>query len=273
MSMHERMESLALSADQVLDATEAFREHFGLTVDPRTNPDEFEQAIREVNPRFAGDRKYIDVVRFQLEDDVTDYTAHDKKVIMRAAGALDMLAPETPLVGEFDVIVGLGAARMANYDRLQYAAEALKSGHADGLLIAAGGLRLLANGELEAAASYAPENATTEADLLRGAAEKIGEEYGLEVAVVVVEDERAHNAMIVDAVKQAFPEVRRLAGVTTQIYQVRTALDFNRQGNMLGIETAVAGNPSDPGIVVKRTPATYQSEIAGAQQAAAKHFL
>lgn len=264
---------MSLTADQVLDATQAFREHFGMIIDPRHDPVEFDKAIDEVNPRFAGERKYIDVVRFQLEEDKTDYTVQDQKVIMRTAGALDMLAPKTPLIGEFDIVAGLGAARMANYDRLKFAADAITTGKASGLLVAVGGLRKLVPGELEAAQSYAPEDAQTEADLLRGAAQKIGQEYDLDVPVVIALNEKAHNAMLVDAVMEKFPKINRLAGVTTQIYQVRTALDFELQGKTSGVSTAIAGNPSDPALVAKRTPATYQSEVAGAQKAAAKHFL
>ena len=271
MSVAEQMTSM--TADQVLDATQAFRNHFGLLVDPRLNPVEFDTAIDEINPRFRGERKHIDVVRFQLEGDITDYTTEDQRVIMRAAGALDMLAPETPLIGEFDIIAGLGAARMANYDRLQYAANALLTDKASGLLIAAGGQRLLAPGELEAASHYARGDETTEGGLLKAAAQKIGEEYDLEVPVIIIDDERAHNAMILDGIVRAFPNVRRVAGVTTQIYQVRTSLDFGRQAKLHVVETAIAGNPSDPMVAVKRTPATYQSEIAGAQKAAAKYFL
>lgn len=271
MTGYEKM--TALTADAVLDATQAFREHFGVGVDPRQDPEQFDQAIDEVNPRFNGERKHIDVVRFQLEGDTTDYTIQDKKVIMRAAGALDMLAPETPMVGEFDVIAGLGAARMANYDRLKYGAEAIRTGNAAGRLIAAGSIRELKPGEAASAAYYASEVSATEADLLHSAAEKIGEEYDIEVPVVIVGDRRAHNAMIFDGIIRAFPHVRRLAGITTQIYQVPTSLDFERQGRLAGVATAIAGNPSDPAIVAKRTPATYQSEVTRAQKAAAKHFL
>lgn len=270
MNIPEQMTSM--TADQVLDATQAYREHFGLTIDPRTNPVEFDQAIDEANPRFRGERKHIDVVRFQLENDVTDYTTADKKQIMRTAGALDMLAPETPLLGEYDVIAGLGAARMAPYDRLKYAAKAIRAGQAAGQLIAAGSTRKLAPGEA-AAATYAPETAITEEDLLKAAAMMIGEEDNLDVQVIIIDNERAHNSLILDGIANSIPNIRRLAGVTTQIYQVRTSLDFERQGEIRGIRTAVAGNPSDPMVVAKRTPATYQSEIAGAQKAAAKFFI
>jgi len=262
-----------MTADQVLDATLAYRGHFGLNVDPRLNPNEFDAAIDEANPRFKGERRHISVVRFQLEGDTTEFTAEDKKVIMRTAGALDMLAPETPLAGDFDIIAGLGAARMANYDRLKYAAEALRSSGATGQLIAAGGKRKLVPGEIDAAEYYAHGDEETEEDLQRSAAQKIGEEYDLDVPVITIDNPKAHNALILDGIVAAFPRARHLAGVTTQIYQVRTGLDFDRQGRLYGLTTSVAGNPSDPLVAAKRTPVTYQSEIAGAQKAAAKYFL
>jgi hypothetical protein len=271
MAAEEIMTSL--TADEVLDATKAFREHFGVEPDPREEPALFEEAIQEVDPRFKGDRKYIDVVRFQLEDDTTAFTEQDEKVIMRAAGVLDMLAPRTPLVGEFDIIAGTAAARMEPWRRLEFAAKAKQSGEATGRLVGVASTRLLNPGEVAAAASYAPEDAQTEADLERAAVQKIEEEYGLEVVSIIVDNPRAHNAMILDAIVQAFPEARRIAAVTTQIYQVRTSLDFARQGALHDVTTAVAGNPSDKTIVANRTTATYQSEVAGAQRAAAKHFL
>ena len=57
--------------------------------------------------------------------------------------------------------------------------------------------------------------------------------------------------------------------MTTQIYQESTALDLARVAKAFGAEyTLAAGNPSDPELVAKRTPATYLTEIIRTLKAA-----
>lgn len=266
-------------ASEVLDRTIEYRQEFGFTVDPVADPFSFEQLARELNPRFTGERE---LVRFELEetDDVEKaddgFSTEQHQLILATAKSLEMLKPETPLEGEYDLILALGAARMATYDRARYAAEAVTNGQAAGEIIVVGSTRPLVEGEAQAAASYAPDSPETEADLVVAAMEKVSDEYDIEVYAMFVENPKAHNEIILESVisnfQAAYHNLGRIAGVTTQIYRIPTSVDFARVGKRHSIDTVVAGNPSDPSIVDRRTPSTYNSEIIRTLQAVGKHF-
>ncbi len=65
------------------------------------------------------------------------------------------------------------------------------------------------------------------------------------------------------------PAGAKVAAVTTQIYQASTERDLDRVAKQFGVtETFTAGNPSDPNVVAKRTPATYLSEVLRTLRAA-----
>lgn len=187
-----------------------------------------------------------------------------------------MLETETPLVGDYDVVIALGGARQSNLDRTRYAAEAVKSGKASiKQLVVAGSSRALGKGEPENTANYAP-NATTEFDLVAGAAKTVAQENpGLVTSMFYVEDEKAGTPAVLEGVLQALKdsgalkEGAKVAAVTTQIYQESTELDLARVARQFGVsETFAAGNPSDPKVVEARKPATYLSEILRTLKAA-----
>jgi hypothetical protein len=184
---------------------------------------------------------------------------------------------ETPLVGSFDAAISLGAARQANLDRLRYVAEAVHEGRAEAKrIIIAGSARKLNEAEQENTVNYAP-GATTEFDLCVGAAATVEKEFpDLSIETIFVDDEKAHTAHVVERVlaalraNGALPEGASIGAVTTQIYQTATSFDVARAAKEFGVAaTLTAGNPSDPNIVAKRTPATYLSEILRTLKAAA----
>lgn len=259
--------------EQLLQAGSEFLQHFGVEVSPIDQPEQFLEAIAQLDPRYQGGRE---LVRWQLEADQTEFGEATKGVIIRAAESMRMLEPETPLVGDYDVVIALGGARQANLDRTRYAVKCAKDGKASfRYLVVAGSSRELNEAEQENASNYAPD-AKTEFDLCVGAAATVAKENpGLVVSVQYVEDKRAGTpAVIEQALKTlqdngSLPEGARIAVITTQIYQASTEIDLARVAKDFGItETFTAGNPSDPNIVAKRTTATYLSEVLRALKAA-----
>jgi hypothetical protein len=285
----------------VLGAGEELLQHFGIEVRPNdpVQAKEFVSAMDQLNPRFQGERP---LVRFELEQDQTQWPEETKDVTMRAAERMRMLEPQTPFEGSFDTIIPLAGARQANLDRMRYAARCLYTraslqtqtpeGVRQGSLIFAGSKRKLNDAEKENVANYAP-GAETEEDLVKATMEqvsveqeKLSEEFGkypqiMSWGAVIAEGEKAGTFDVVDAVLSSMrerynrsgrelPEDLRLGAVTTQIYQAATELDLARVAKRYGIsETFTAGNPSDPNIVAKRTPATYISEVLRTLKAAA----
>lgn len=250
------------TAESVIYNCSKLLNHFDLKVDPRTDPDLFLDAIKQLNPRYQGDRT---LVRFELESDSTEWDEVTAQVIMETAHSLGMLDPETPLVGEYDLIIVLGAARQANLDRMRYAAEAINSGAAStSQLIIAGSSRELGEAERDNVANYAP-NATTEYDLCTAAAYLVSTKYrGINVDSVFVNDVKANTPSVIKGVLQGLKKDGNpsIAAVTTQIYTTATQLDLARVAGEFGIsETFTAGNPSDPKIVESRTTASYLSEV------------
>lgn len=284
-----------LTAEQVLSAGSELLERFGVKVDPETRlpvagRDEFIQAMDQLNPRFQGERP---LVRFELEDDQTQWSEADKALIMQAAESMRMLKEETPLEGRFDLVVVLGAARQAPADRARYAVQASFEKADFNQLLGVGSERPLGDAEKENAASYAP-GAEIEADLTKAAVTSVAVNENQRLAAdrgafpkivhfnhMTVEGERAGTPDVIEKVmsevrerakkmNREIPASFRLGAVTTQIYQTATALDVARTAQKFGItETAVGGNPSDPAIVARRTPATYLSEVLRTLKAAA----
>jgi hypothetical protein len=256
-----------LSSEQLLKAGDQFLQHFGVELDPIEQPEKFLEAMAQLDPRYQGGRE---LVRWQLEADQTQWDDETKKVIMDTAEAMRMLEIETPLEGRFDVVIALGGARQANLDRIRYAVNAYKEGKASGTfwLIVAGSDRELNEAEQDNTANYAP-GAKTEFDLCVGAAQTIEKENpGFHIDVFRVEDKRAGTPDVIEKVlvilkaHGSLDDGESIAVVTTQIYQSSTELDLVRVAKKFGIvDTYTAGNPSDPNIVAKRTPATYLSEI------------
>ncbi|HUA12892.1 MAG TPA: hypothetical protein VL989_00065 [Candidatus Sulfotelmatobacter sp.] len=298
-------EDTQLSPEQVLAAGEELLQYFGVEIRP-TDPlrtEEFVGIMDQLNPRFQGERS---LVRFELEQDQTEWPDEAKKVIMQAAEKMRMLEPQTPFEGYFDAIIVLAGARQSNLDRLRYAArclytraslltpipESTRRAYRHGALVIAGSKRKLQDAEKENVANYA-KGAETEEDLVMAAVElvpsieqKLSEEFGKHPQImawgeVIVDGEKVGTPQVVDAVlreaiesheegDREFPEDFKLGAVTTQIYQTATELDLARVAKRYGIkETFTAGNPSDPNIIAKRTPATYLSEVLRTLKAAA----
>jgi hypothetical protein len=256
--------------------------HFDVSIDPVTRTEEFEKAMDQLNPRFQGERN---LVRFELEQDQTEWPEKVRSTIMQSATRMRMVEPaevevpiETPLTGDYDVIISLGAARQANPDRLRYAAKAIRDGRATTRkLVIVGSARKLKEAEQENTANYAP-GAATEFDLCEGAARTIAKEFPeLDIEAMFVDDEKADTARVVEHVLAtllaggALPEGASIGAVTTQIYQTATSFDVARAAEKFGVaRTFVGGNPSNPKIVAKRTPATYLSEVLRTLKAAAQ---
>jgi hypothetical protein len=262
-----------LSPEQLLQAGSEFLQHFAVEVSPTEQPEQFLEAMAQLDPRYQGGRE---LVRWQLEADQTEWDEETQGVIMRAAESMRMLEPETPLQGEYDVVIALGGARQANLDRTRYAVEAAKEGKAEiKQLIVAGSSRELNEAEQENAANYAP-GAKTEFDLCVGAAATVAKENpGLVASVMYVEDKRAGTPAVIEKVlaslqaSGSLKEGAKVAAITTQIYQASTEIDLDRVAKQFGVaETFTAGNPSDPNVVAKRTPATYLSEVLRTLKAA-----
>ncbi len=274
MSEVTNLKEIQLGPQEILKAGSELLEHFGVDIDPAAEPEKFIETVSQLDPRFQGGR---DLIRWQLEADQTQWPEDTKQVIMRAAEAMRMLEYETPLVGQYDVVVALGGARQANLDRTRYAAEAASKGQVSfGQLIVSGSSRKLLEAEQENAANYAP-GATTEYDLCEGAAKVASEEYpGLSIRAYPGGAEKAGTPIVLEntfrylKAREELHESSRVAAVTTQIYQAATELDLARIAKKFGItETYTAGNPSDSEIVKARTQTTYLSEIIRTLKAAA----
>ncbi len=262
----------------VLSAGKEFLNHY-LTeeIDPVGDHERFLDSLNQIgDPRYEGGR---DLLRFELEQatDSHDWPQDEKDVINKTAEAMRMLETETPLSGNYDVIVALGGARMANLDRPKYAADAVKNGRASfDHMVVAGSARPLRPDEQPLAEKYGLSAAFTEFDLCDAAAKIVASENpDLSISSYTAGDEKANTPKVLAntfrklRAEGKLPEGTRVAAVTTQIYQVSTSLDVKRVAKQFGLEAMAAGNPSDPELVAKRTPATYKSEILRTLKAAA----
>jgi len=265
------------TAEQLLQASSEFLRYFGVEADPIEQPEAFREALGQLDPRFQGGR---DLVRWELEADQTEWDETSTDLIMRTAESMRMLVPETPLEGDFDVVIVLGGARQSNLDRTNYAVDAIKASQANvKQFIVAGSSRELNEAEQENTANYAP-GAQTEFDLCVGAAATVSKENpGLVASVMYVDDKKAGTPAVIEKVlatlqaNGSLPEGSKVATVTTQIYQSSTQLDLDRVAKQFGVnETFTAGNPSDPNVVAKRTPATYLSEVLRTLRAVVNDF-
>jgi hypothetical protein len=253
---------------EVLEAGQDLLDHFGVSVDPKQDPEKFREALSQLDPRYQGGR---DLVRFELESDQTQWDEDTKSVIMKSAEGMRMLEHETPLAGQYDLVIALGGARQSNLDRTRYAAET--TANIENIVVA-GSLRKLNDAEKENASNYAP-GAETEASLCAAAAKVVkGEHPELQIRAIPTPGEKAGTPDVLEHIfdfmyhRGQISEGSRVAAVTTQIYQASTSLDIARIGKKYGLETMAAGNPSDPKVIEARTPATYLSEVLRTMKAA-----
>jgi hypothetical protein len=185
-----------LTPEQLLKAGDRFLQHFGVEVSPTEQPEQFLEAMAQLDPRYQGGRE---LVRWQLEADQTEFDDETKQVILDTAEAMRMLEAETPLIGHFDVVIVLGGARQANLDRARYTAEAIaKAEAAVDHVVIVGSKRKLNEAEKENTANYAL-GAQTEFDLCVGAERTIGEEYrGFVFDVMSDDSERAGTPAVIE---------------------------------------------------------------------------
>lgn len=268
---------------EVIESANELLAHFGVETDPVDESEQFLAVIKQLDPRFQGERSKS---RQDLEKDERDWSAETIDIINRTAQALRMVVfdeegrpghIETPLVGHYDAVIALGGARRSNLDRARYAVECQNNSPDTSFahLIVAGSGRPLRDGEQETE-TYAP-GAQDQFDLCVGAARVVARENpGLTVSVSYTAKDRAGTPDVIATVLADLQksEVARygespIAAVTTQIYQVSTRMDLERVAKKFGItDVYVAGNPSDPELVARRTPSTYLSEIVRTLKAA-----
>lgn len=259
-----------VNPQELLDQGSRILERFAVEVDPLADSALFQRAMDELNPRYKDGRV---LTRFELEADDTKWSTRDRNLIIDTGKKLGLTHPETPLVGSYDAVIAMGAARMAPLDRLEYAASAVSSDRAQAkVLVAAGSERIVQDGERSATDMYAPD-AVTEFDLSVGAARKVARESGLLVASLFVPGERAGNIDVFNTAGNALIRqgqlTRSLGAVTTEIYRKATEMDLRFVARELGVPLiGVAGNPSDPAIVQRRTPATYLAEVVRTMRSA-----
>lgn len=278
MSSKEALQHTQLTAQQVVDDGGYFIEHFKIEADPTKDTPDFLAALEQLNPRFQGGR---DLVRWELENDPTEWDEKTKGIVMDASKSYRMLEKETPLVGFYDLAVILGGARQSNLDRARFAAQAVSNGNAVVLnMIVGGSNRELNESEQTNVANYAL-GAVDEYDLCAAAARSIGREYpGIVMSPLFVPEPKAGTPRIIEraieahTVRGKLPKNTGIAAVTTQIYQVSTGIDLSRVAKEKGVTvpTFTAGNPSDPEVMAKRTIATYLSENLRTLRAAANYL-
>lgn len=271
--VHSNQES-QLTAYETLQAGSEFLQHFGVEVSPTEQPDQFLEAMKQLDPRYEGGVRKL--VRWELAADHREWPEDTKQVIMRTAESMGMLKPETPLEGNFDVVIALGGANQQNHERPRYALEAMKKGEVSfKQLVIAGSSRKLKEGEQKNTANYAP-GAETEFDLCVAGAAMLAKEYpGVPISVLFVDIEEAGTPDVIESVLTAgrtngtlLPN-SRVAAITTQIYQESTELDLARVSRKFDVaETQTAGIPSPAKTIEGRTPATYESEILRTLKAA-----
>lgn|GEM_PF-2089076 len=283
-------QEVRLTAEQVVQQSEHLLRYFGIETNPesqqalekpvavfnpRKQPKELQDHIKQLNPRFTGERHYL---RYELEQDDTQWPEDTRSAIMATAEGLNMLKHETPLVGHHDVAIVLAGARQATLDRLQHVVDAVKEGRATvGQIVVVGCARRLKDKERENVKNYAP-HAQTEFDLCLGAVGVVAKQNpGIAISPIFVEKERADTPSVVEATLQTLkgngtlPKRPKIAAITNQIYEPATTLDVTRVAKQFGIKQKdifVAGAASDLKIVKSRTPATYLAEIVRVLRAA-----
>lgn len=270
---------------EILKSGEELLGHFGIDIDPVESPDEFLEAIKQLDPRFQGERS---LSRQDLEHDATEWPPETIALINKTAQEMRMvefdekgspIINETPLVGHYDLVIALGAARQANIDRARYAVGCMKGNYdltSFKRLILAGSGRRLGAEEQKSTSNYAP-GAKNEFDLCVGAARIVAmDNPDLVVSLSYTPDQKAGTPDVIENVLKAMVQTEEViygetpvAAITTQIYQASTQMDLERVAKKFGITNIyVAGNPSSPEIVAKRTPATYLTEIVRTLKAA-----
>jgi hypothetical protein len=250
----------------------AFLEYFGITADPREDLEGFLLSLRQIDPRYndpEGRGRYL--VRYELEADHREWDEKAIAVIMAAAKAFDMLLPETRLVGHHDVVVVMGAARLANDVRAFAAAEDLASGKATANhVVAAGSSRLLRDDEKLIVEKIAP-GAFDEAGLCQAAAEAVNRKYpSIHFEWMRVDNEKAGNEDVLNAAINRYRglqnecqrwTLKSVAAYTTEIYLRALMHDLRRVALTQRIpNTFAAGTDSPQSTKDARTPAVYMAE-------------
>ncbi len=260
------------------DAAQLFLEEIGIDADPFTEPEAFLKACEQANPRYKGGR---DLVRFQLEEDETQWEPQQRRATMILARELGMFN-EKRLEGDWDVVIALGGARRSPLHRACYAAEAIARGKAGAkVLVFAGSNRPTNKAEQVTVEDFAPK-ADEEIKICEGAAGVIKKRYpDIRIVTICNPDPKSGNrgviARVMEELGNSFGEIKTVATVTTAIYRTALMLDMKMEAPEQGwTYFDAAGHPSDPEMVFNRTTATYCSEnlttLRKASMAAAMGF-
>jgi hypothetical protein len=118
-----------LEANIALMIVEPVLNDFEVAADPLREPELFGQQVKRAHPRYEGDDVPF-ATRYTLENSTGGYHPRVERHILAAAGDLAMLNREVPFVPgtELEVVIALGAARIATENRLRFAAEAIRDG-------------------------------------------------------------------------------------------------------------------------------------------------
>ncbi len=192
-----------------------------------------------------------------------------QEIVIDYAECMNMTSGETHFPeGEYDVLCSLGGANKAPYDRAKAIFEAIKAGNIKtDCVVLSGSPRPIREAEQRNAASYAP-SAQTEADLAKGAKDKLLEEYGelinelgIELSVMETTEGTFTATEIQQLIERYNLEGKTVGLQTTQIYQPFTQLEGSAVGLSCDTKVVVAGHASAPAVVEKRKPETYLSEL------------
>ena len=245
------------------DPAQMFLEAIGIDADPIREPEAFQKACEQANPRYKGGK---DLVRFQLEEDYTQWKPQQLRATMILARELGMFN-EKRLEGNFDVIIALGGARRSPLHRACYAAEAIARGKAaTNALVIAGSTRPVNEAERATVKDFAPD-ADEEIKICQGAAEVISKRYpNIRVITVCNPDPKSGNRGVIQRVMAELDglfhnNIRKVASATTGIYRTALMFDMMMESPNFGwTYYDAAGHPSDPEMVFNRTTSTYCSE-------------
>ncbi|MEI8060678.1 MAG: hypothetical protein WCG99_00055 [Candidatus Berkelbacteria bacterium] len=245
------------------DATQLFLEEIGIDADPIAEKEAFRKACEQANPRYKGGR---DLVRFQLEEDSTQWKPQQLRATMILARELGMFN-EKRLEGNYDAIIALGGARRSPLHRACYAAEAIARGKAaTKVLVIAGSNRPVNEAEQKTVRDFAPE-ADEEIKICEGAAEVIKKRYpDIRVVTICNPDPKSGNRGVIQRVMAELDglfhdKIRKVATVTTGIYRTALMFDMMMESPEHGwTYFDAAGHPSDPEMVFNRTTSTYCAE-------------
>lgn len=256
---------------------QAFAERFGVTANPMEQPQAYDEAMLAVNPRTAKQ-----LLRYQLEEATTEWSPEDAALIDGTAVNLGVKTDEYPFAPgtEYDLAIVAGGARDAMPDRGEYLAQAQESGLiAVKKVVVVGDPRNLPEAERKHVEPWAPGiqqgygmATATVAKMRRDHPELYGEQNDkldvLHLQTAMPDQRAAVNEAIL---REGIRAGGRIAVVTSALYVPFKTHKSLAVARPLGVAVDVAGAPSRPAVVARRTPDTYFSENAQTLMSAAQH--